>query len=285
MAQLVHFYSTNVGWRDDLSGPGVTGPGRAASTGAMGFAIGDFAAFVTALQTLKAASTKIDRMVIETHGSPGALYFGTESVNWAKIHSLDGVGFESMFESNARIFLNGCNIAETECTTGTCGPAGNGRKFLVEMARVFLRMNGGRVGASTSKGLPFVNDKVYHLWGQTVYVLTARGGAIRIVAGAELLGPGGQWKVTLQDGSVEFYWFYDNGTVKWDDGSLLFGDSGKGTWANSAGKMLITWESGGRELWDTPLFTKEQTGVWTTAAGVASDIKAEKIIDSNRITD
>lgn len=229
MGQLVHFYSTNVGWRDDLSGPGVTGSKRAAATGALGFEIVNFDAFVMKLQTLKSQSTKIDRMVIETHGSPGALYFGTDCVNWARISSLDGNGFEDMFESNARIFLNGCNIAETECTTGTCGPAGNGRKFLMEMARVFLRTNGGRVGASTSKGIPFFNDKVYHLWGETVYAVIARGGRpIRIVAGTELSGPGGQWKVTLQDGSVEFYWFYDNGKVTWNDGSFIGGDSGKG---------------------------------------------------------
>src|SRR5258708_248497 len=224
MGQLVHFYSTNVGWRDDVSGPGVTGANRAAATGALGFEIVNFAAFVMKLQTLQGESTKIDRMVIETHGSPGALYFGTDCVNSARINSLDGNGFENMFESNAHIFLNGCNIAETECTTGTCGPAGNGRQFLVEMARVFLRMNGGRVGASTSKGIPFFNNKVYHLWGKTVYVLIARGGGpIRIVAGAELPGPGGQWKVTLQDGSVAFYRFHDNGTVTWDDGSLIGG--------------------------------------------------------------
>jgi hypothetical protein len=46
MGQLVHFYSTNVGWRDDLSGPGVTGPNRAATTGALSFEIVNFDAFV-----------------------------------------------------------------------------------------------------------------------------------------------------------------------------------------------------------------------------------------------
>jgi hypothetical protein len=144
----------------------------------------------------------------------------------------------------------------------------------------------GRVGASTSKGIPWFNDKVYHLWGETVYAVIARGGRpIRLVAGTELSGPGGQWTVTLQDGSVDFYWFYDNGMVRWNDGSLIGGKSGNGTWSISAGKLLIAWNSGSREAWDTPLYTKEQSGVWTTAAGVASDIKAEKIINSERIID
>jgi hypothetical protein len=184
-----------------------------------------------------------------------------------------------MFEEDARIFLNGCNIAESECSTGTCGPRANGRKFLVDMARVFLRKNGGRVGASTSKGIPFFDGKVYHLWGETVYALISRGsGAIRIVAGDELLSPVGNWRVTLDDGSVELYWFTEKGKVGWSETGKAFGaESGEGTWKKSPGKIQIAWNSGGREDWVTPLYTREQSGVWTTATGRTSDIKAEKI--------
>jgi hypothetical protein len=290
MGNLVHFYSKNVGWRDDVAGPGKTGANRAAQTSAMGYKIDDFASFTATLRSLKSAGTKIDRWVIETHGSPGAMYFGTDPVTWSQISGLASDGFDEMFESNARIFLNGCNIAESECSTGTCGPAGNGRKFLLEMAKVFLRKNGGRVGASTSKGLALgaflPGNKIYHLWGETVYVLISPGGLkTRIVAGQELETPLGQWKVTLDDGSMEFYRFYTDGKAAWDDGSLIGGDSGSGTWSTSAGKLLIAWNSGGREAWDMPLYTKEQAGVWTTAAGLSSDIKAEKIIDSGRIID
>jgi hypothetical protein len=286
MGDLVHFYSINVG--DESSGPGETGPARAAETGAIPFALSNFADFNNGLKTLKDGGHKISRMVIETHGTPGALYFAKESVGAAKIQSLDGVGYEQMFEGDARIFLNGCNIAETECSTGSCGPSGNGRQLLTAVARVFLRQNGGRVGASTSSGIPIYGNKIYHITPgtRTVYALIgAGGGTVRIAVGPERADPIGQWKVTLSDGSVEFYWFNKDGTIAWDDGKLIFGESGKGTWSSGGGKVSIAWASGGREAWDLPIYSGEQSGVWTTAGGVSTGIVAEKMIDSNRLID
>lgn len=285
MGQLVHFYSSGSGL-DLLFGPEVTGSERAKTTGAIGVRVTSFLDFYSSMDNFVKIGTKIDRMVIETHGSPGAIYFDQDMVTVTSIQSLAGRRYETIFEDDARIFLNGCNIAESECSTGTCGPDGNGRKFLFEVAKVFLKRGGGRIGASTSKGLAMpISNKVYHLWGNTVYVYINKGGTdIRIAAGHELKTPAGQWKVTTQ-GDTYFYWFYSGGSVKWDDGSIFGGDSGSGAWSTEGSKIKISWQSGGREEWDMPLTTLEQTGRWTTSGGVTSDITAEKIIDSNRIID
>jgi hypothetical protein len=287
MGQLIHFYSAPGEWRDNINGPEVTGSKRAQATGAIGIRLANFEDFWRALDGMVVRNDRISRMVIETHGSPGAMYFGNDMVAVSSILGLRGRRYETLFDENAHIFLNGCNIAETECSTGTCGPAGNGRKFLFEMAKLFLSSGGGRVGASTSKGLgtPIAN-KVYHLWGTTVYVFINKGGTkIRLAAGAELPGPTGQWKVKLPRDEVVFYNFAGDRSVSWEDGRLIGGQSGKGTWSMEAEQLKIEWASGGREQWDLPLTTEEQSGKWTTRAGLVSDIEAEKIIDTGRIID
>ncbi len=287
MGKLVHFYSAPSGSVGDyLSGPDVTGSARAKETGAIGIRTQDLQDFDFQLKNLKNLGIKIERMVIETHGSPGALYFGNDSLDSTSLVRLKGKGYEELFEENARIFLNGCNIAESECSTGTCGPAGNGRKFLLDLARLFLFKGGGRVGASTSKGIPFFNNKVYHLWGTTMYAYISKGGAkTRIAVGTELATPEGQWKVTLDNNEVEFYWFNRSGSIKWNDGSSFGGKSGKGTWATIAGQVQVKWESGSQEKWDLPLFTQEQPATWYRKDGSVSAIQAEKIIDSDRLID
>jgi hypothetical protein len=114
--------------------------------------------------------SSVDRMVVETHGSAGAIYFGNQQLCIANLGPwFAGQGYESLFNPGARILFNGCNVAE--------GVAG--REFLREVGRTFLKMNGGSVAGCTSAGLanPF-NGRVYHLWGDIVEIYFASGGRI-----------------------------------------------------------------------------------------------------------
>lgn len=60
--------------------------------------------------------------------------------------------------TNARIYFNGCNVAETN----------SGWEFLETAAGVFMTSGGGQVFGQTSVGFgnPF-NGHVVHLWGST----------------------------------------------------------------------------------------------------------------------
>src|SRR5262249_32715560 len=119
-----------------------------------------------------------------------------------------------------------------------------------------------------------------------IYAIIQKGGMrFRIAVGKELSSPVGQWKVTIARDDVYFYWFSKDGTVKWDDGKLIGGDSGKGTWATVGGQLQLSWASGGRETWDLPLFTEEQPGALRRKDGAVHLLEAEKIIDSNRTID
>jgi len=241
----------------------------------VGYKIDSFKTLVEKLDNLQSRHMQIDRMIIVTHGNSGLIVFGSDFITTAWINSLDGRGYSSMFPKNARIFLNGCNIANKDNT-------GDGHEFLAAIARVFLRTNGGRAGASTSLGLadPFFSSNVYHLWGKVIYASIVPGGVPRVYAGDELPGPirsgqaMGHWSVTLQDGSVEHYMFSRTGDISWDDGRMR-GASGKGTWSIVDGKLEIKWNSGGRESWDMPIYSELQTGIWTPVGGAPSKIEAE----------
>ena len=263
--------------------PGM-GERKAAKLEAKGFKIDSYQAFYTKLDQLRDENLQIDRMIVQTHGNTGWIFFGGDSINTQAINALYGHNYSSMFTRDAHIFLHGCNIAEK-------GEYGDGREFLAAMARVFLSKNGGRVGASTSAGLMnyFWGTKTYHLWGKVVYASIAPGGVPRVYAGDELPGPirsgqaTGHWSVTLQDGSVEHYVFYHTGDISWDDEGMK-GDSGKGTWSIVGGKLEIKWNSGGRESWDMPIYSELQTGVWTPVGGAPSKIEAELSSAANWIT-
>ncbi len=274
MGSFIYIYSAPASKGDILFGPDVTGRNRAKSLGAFGIRVSSFEDLAFHLTNLLRSRYQIDRMVIETHGMAGALQFGPDIVSSASLLSLIGKQYNTMFEADARIFLNGCNIADNKI----------GQRFLSDMAQLFLSKNGGRVGASDSKGIPFFNNKVYHLWGTTFYVLINRGGTkTRLAAGQELPGPLGQWLVTFPGNTTFFYWFNRNETVTWSDGKTIGGKTGKGTWTIRNGSLRTVWDSGSREVWDLPLFSEIRDATWTGKDGSTLHFHAKKIINSNRL--
>lgn len=300
MGELVHIYAND---SKEEGEPADTAPKRAAATGARSIGVVGIAGLKAAFKNLLDQHIKISRLVIETHGTPGAIKFGTDKLEVTKLSEFRGQGYEGLFEDNARIFLNGCNIAKTghDCSGSSCVTS-NGRDFLREFAKIFLVKSGGRVGASTSLGTVFkgISDKVFHFPGiekdnggvywesnKTIYAYINKGGSkVRIAVGQELSTPVKSWKV-IADGKD---WLYDftslsGNKVSYEDTAFFNSKNGKGTWQIVGDLMRINWDSGSSEEWELPLFTEEQPIVWKKKDGGIQNIFATKILDSGRMID
>lgn len=113
---------------------------------------------MTALDALVRANGRFNRILFETHGSPGRIVFGNYGfgANW--LRSVRGRGYSTLTTKNARIYFNGCNVA--------AGAAG--WDFLQAAAEVFLTPGGGEVFGHTSVGFGNpLSGHVVHLWGDT----------------------------------------------------------------------------------------------------------------------
>jgi hypothetical protein len=114
--------------------------------------------FVSTLDGLLKEGNAYDRVLFETHGSPGKIYFGNVYIDTDYMAGLAARLYSRLTTQNARVYFNGCNVAE--------GSAG--WSFLEAAVKVFLTPGGGQVFGQTSVGFgnPF-NGHVVHLWGDT----------------------------------------------------------------------------------------------------------------------
>ena len=83
-----------------------------------------------------------DRVVMQTHGSPGRVWFGNDGINY-KTWESDFTGFDSIFPNFTRLYFDGCNVAE----------GGDGTEFLRAAGYVFLKRGGGDVFGWTTLGM------------------------------------------------------------------------------------------------------------------------------------
>lgn len=116
------------------------------------------AELLTQLDALKGAGKHFSRILFETHGSPGRISFGNRYIDATWVRSLIPRGYTSLTTRNARVYFNGCNVAEGD----------GGWDFLEAAVELFLTPGGGEVFGQTSVGFgnPF-NGHVVHLWGDT----------------------------------------------------------------------------------------------------------------------
>lgn len=123
---------------------------------------------VADLDRLVAGQARYDRILFETHGSPGMAAFGHRSINAAWWRGVRNRNYHKLTRPNARIYFNGCNVAETDA----------GWDFL-EAAAVTLLSGGGEVFGQTSRGYgnPF-NGHVVHFWGSTRRLLVGFDGRV-----------------------------------------------------------------------------------------------------------
>jgi hypothetical protein len=123
--------------------------------------------FVDHLDGIVKSGWRFDRVLFETHGGPGVIEFGGEGIDARWMRSLNGRGYETIFQAGTKLYFNGCNVAEGD----------DGWDFLRAAAEVFLIGRGGIAFGHTSAGFANPLDgHVVHPWGDTRYVAMAPGG-------------------------------------------------------------------------------------------------------------
>ncbi|WP_460935669.1 DUF4347 domain-containing protein [Spirosoma humi] len=166
---MVHIYDNNPStkWGMDNS---VSNGANARSEERIRKPVTNFSEMQQALDDLLGANTAIDRLLVETHGSPGQIGIGTQTIDSTVVDGwFANRGYERMFPSSARILFNGCNVAE----------GASGWRFLETFGSVMLKLNGGQITAWTSVGSSSpLTGHVIHFWGNARTVFFAPGGAI-----------------------------------------------------------------------------------------------------------
>ena len=123
-----------------------------------------------ALDRFVAENRRFDRILFETHGGPGRILFGSESLTGEWMRSnWGGRNYGQLSLGWTRIYFNGCNVAAEE----------RGWQFLEATANLFL--NRGEVFGHTSIGMvlpiySWLTGHVVHATGDLRKVTKAAGG-------------------------------------------------------------------------------------------------------------
>jgi hypothetical protein len=88
------------------------------------------------------------RVLWMTHGFPGGISFGQDSLDSNTLPNFAGNGYEKLFPKTTKMYFSGCNVAgDVECN-GACNPATRdiGWKFLENVGSAFLQAGGYTMG-------------------------------------------------------------------------------------------------------------------------------------------
>lgn len=146
-----------------------------------------------ALDGLVAAGATFSRVLVQTHGGPGRVWFNGVPVGEAMLRQRFAPrNYHTLFPHYTRIYFDGCNVAE--------GAAGT--EFLRAAGEVFLRLGGGEVFGFTSVGhgvwgwVPIIGGHTLHFSGR-LKKLFFRTGGIEVPPTTAILtdGPNARWNV------------------------------------------------------------------------------------------
>lgn len=146
--------------------------------------VSDVAGLHRGLTQLVRDGKTFDRVLWMTHGSPGRVWFGKQSISSALLDGADfrGKGYEKLFPKPTKMYFSGCEIA-----ADTNGPVAAmrdvGWRFLESAGRLFLRAGGYTMGW-TSNGYGsesalyrlFRGGHSRHFSGDVRHVTFAKGG-------------------------------------------------------------------------------------------------------------
>lgn len=114
-----------------------------------------------------------ERALFQTHGHPGGIWINNDLVTaLGLLNDFAPRSYFRLFPAPARIYFDGCNVADTD----------DGWAFLAAAGSTFLRFAGGEVMGFTSLGfgmpgwLPFIGGHTLHVWGDNRKLKIGPGG-------------------------------------------------------------------------------------------------------------
>jgi hypothetical protein len=117
---------------------------------------------IEALDRLVQRGATFDRVLVQTHGTPGGIQFGGVHIFDVQIRDeFAGRNYSALFPTYTRIYFDGCNVGATSM----------GTDFFLAVGAVFLRRSGGEVLGYTNPGyymgwLPLVGGHTHHFLGE-----------------------------------------------------------------------------------------------------------------------
>ena len=118
------------------------------------------------LDQLKNAGKYFDRILFDTHGSPGEISFDGKSIDRYYWDAMPPGRYNSLTAPSTKIYFNGCNVAEGRA----------GVEFLKAVVRVFMTTGDGEVSGQTSIGLLNLDKgQMVHYWGDTITIYVKDG--------------------------------------------------------------------------------------------------------------
>lgn len=127
------------------------------------------------LTKLKSSGVTFDRMLIQTHGNSGMIFFNHQALTaTGLLVQFSGKGYDVLFPTYTRIYFDGCNVAEGD----------DGKNFLTTAGTIFLQNGGGEVFAYGSLGtampswVPFIGGHTVHFNAGLVTIQFSPGGKV-----------------------------------------------------------------------------------------------------------
>lgn len=118
------------------------------------------------------AEESFDILDFHTHGGPGVIYIGSEELNVGNLRRLSTSRINEIFNNDAQIVFNGCNVGEGH----------QGEWFLLRFGKLMLKGGGGKVIGNTGLGIAdaFFSGDVFHPFGDWVGVRVGMGGSAKL---------------------------------------------------------------------------------------------------------
>ena len=111
------------------------------------------------MDALLAMGQTFERVLFQTHGNSGSIFFNHEAIDSVKISNF--VKYCLLFPNRTKVYFDGCNVGEGK----------QGWAFLAAAGQALLPLGGGVTMAYTSLGLglpgwvPFIGGHTEHLTG------------------------------------------------------------------------------------------------------------------------
>jgi hypothetical protein len=135
--------------------------------------VGSRAELLRGLDGLVANGNTFTRVLFQTHGHSGGIWFGDDFITSYAFATPDFLGkYERLFPNRTKMYFDGCNVAAGD----------DGWNFLAESGRVLLRLGGGITMGYTSLGIampsfvPFISGHTVHLTGNLRAIQFGAGG-------------------------------------------------------------------------------------------------------------